>query len=124
MKVQTERGAQPVRCNFYVRTPAEDGKFHYDQISVKGPAGGSGSLLTFLPPAVGDRIPLSDEFQKVPSGIFRVLERAWLYPAYGSQAWPLGSPDSGFPLHLDLIVEACEGPFQNESDLPSPYRRI
>lgn len=122
--MRAEPGARPVRCNFYLRTSSKDGGFHYDQISVKGPGGTSGGLLTFHPPGVGDRMPLTDEFQRVPGGIFRVLDRAWLYPAYGSVAWPLGSPNAESPLHLDLIVEACEGPFQNESDLPSPYRRI
>lgn len=116
--MQPERQVRPVRCDFYARTPSRDGKFHYDQISVKGPVGSSGELVTLHPPEIGDRISLSDEFQRVPSGAFQVLERHWAYAAYGSIAWPYGL---GPAPHLNIIIEACEGPFQNESDLPSPH---
>jgi hypothetical protein len=111
---------QPVRCNFYVRTPSRDGRFHYDRVSVKGFAG-DGSLHTFHPPAVGDRVPLIDGSGHVPNGVYRVIERCWLPVAYGSTLWPHGTQGARAGATLDFIVEECDGMFMNESDLPSPF---
>lgn len=111
----------PVRCNFYVRTSSEDGRFHYDLVSVAGLTS-NGSLHTFHPPAIGDRLPLSDEFGQVPGAVYQVIERSWLYPAYGSALWPHGTPSPQVGPTLDILVERCDGMFMDESDLPSPFR--
>lgn len=120
LDVKAAREPQPVECCFYVRTRSEDGKFHYDLLSIKGYAGG-GRLVTFHPPEVGDLIPLRDEWDRIPGGTFKVLSRRWLHSSYGSPNWPLGSPSPHQGPLLDLVVEHCEGPFEDESDLRSPY---
>jgi hypothetical protein len=112
---------QSVKCNFYVRTPSKDDKFHYDRVSIKGQPGSDGSLSTFHPPVVDDRVLLIDQHGQVPDGVYRVIERGWLPVAYGSASWPHGAPSAQTGPTLNLLVEECDGMFMNESDLPSPF---
>lgn len=111
-----------VRCAFYARSRVSDtpGAFRFDSIGIETPEG-FGRLPTQHPPAVGDLISLSGqrvnavgEVEQV-DGMFRVVERQWLHPEYGSRDWPRGGPAHRGPL-LDVIVEAAEGAFAEEVD--------
>jgi hypothetical protein len=104
------------RCQFYHRR-AVPGGYAYDCIAIDSPDMG-GALVTTHPPAVGDRIGLTDRDTHGP-GIYLVLERCWQYPAYGSVAWPYGkSPEA--PI-VQVVVEAAEGLFRDEpEEAPTP----
>lgn len=102
----------PPRCGFYERTPVEGGwRYELINIAVRSEAG---RLPTNHPPAVGDLVHLWDARWK-RGGSYRVVERAWSYPAYGSTDWPSGTPTAKEGPLLDVIVEAAEGgPFRDE----------
>lgn len=54
-----------------------------------------------------DAAPLPPE-----SGTYRVVERCFGPPSYGSPAWPYGKPPPA--CWVDVIVERADGPFRNE----------
>ena len=102
-----------VHCAFYERTDADDGQFHYRRAYPHTPDG-SGMIRTTCPPAVGDLVSVRDQSEDGPSGTFRVIERAWMHPSFGSAHWPhVGGVQHG-PI-LDLIVVADPGPFRDEA---------
>lgn len=98
-----------VRCYFYERTPAPGGHT-YKILHPHTPQ--PGLLVLPQPPAVGDRVTLPGDPQP-----YRVVDRVWNYPAWGSGAWPLVDlePQDG-PL-VDLIVECANGPFIDEVEV-------
>lgn len=100
----------PVRCWFYERVAADGGGWHYDRIARRGPDGAD-ALVTATPPAVGDSVYL-------PGGMFRVVERSWLYSAWGSVDWPYGEPEPVVGPMLDCVVERCAGLFVDEVGRP------
>jgi hypothetical protein len=110
---------QPIHCAFFVRTPAGDAQYRYRGVMVPG-FGGAGRLDTCWPPAVGDLISLRDfrqERQDVPFGhVYRVIERHWVHPQYGTRDWPSDQPAPDEGPMLDIIVEITNGPFRNEID--------
>jgi hypothetical protein len=93
-----------VRCNFWARTPV-DGGYRYDRISISGPGDASAGIRTTMPPAVGDLIWLSTTY--------RVIERAWQYPTFGSLNFPSDGQIVDGPA-MDVIVEHAVGPFVHE----------
>lgn len=95
------------RCTFYTRTPVGDGSAcRYKTIRVSGWSG-EGDVCTPHPPAVGDFVSLS-------GSTYRVVERAWVFPVYGSAAWPSGpTPLEGS--WLQIMLETAEGLFRDEA---------
>ena len=112
-----------VRCAFSLRWPAsEPGQFQYLSINVDS-RDGHGRIPTPHPPAVGDLVNLhGDAFRSSTSdpepvhGTFRVVERVWLYPEYGSNDWPLGQAQAKQGPLLDVFVEYAEGAFANQAE--------
>jgi hypothetical protein len=100
-------------CHFYVRTPAGDGQFTYEPITLDS-ASGDGRLRTAHPPLPGDLILLSDSHSK-KGGIFRVLERCWYHASYLSTYWPVLEPLPVEGPGMDIIVEPAEGLFRDEA---------
>lgn len=100
------------RCQFYERIAVEGGGYRYESISINGP-GGYGRFVTLHPPATGDLISLWDAVEK-RGGVFRVVERAWHHPSFGSADWPYGERTSKEGPLLDIIVEPADGPFVDE----------
>lgn len=100
--------------HFYRRTGDEETGYVYDAITTKQPAGAQ--MRTHWLPLVGDLIGLWG----VEGGhsMYRVLERAWHHPQWGSANWPYGKdkPVAGPMVHV--IVEVAEGPFRNERPDP------
>lgn len=112
-----------VRCAFYLRWPArEPGQFQYLNLDIES-KGGYGRLPTPHPPAVGDLVNLlgrafrtsASDPERV-NGTFRVVERAWMYPGYGSSDWPRGEARAKRGPLLDVFVEYAEGAFANQVD--------
>lgn len=99
------------RCSFVLRTPVEHG-YTYTTISLVP----SGRLHTHHPPAVGDLISLHDG--TLGDGMYRVIERCWLYPVFGSSAWPCGKNEPTYGPLLDIIVETADGPLRDEASEP------
>ena len=109
-------GTRPVVCSFYIRTPAEEGQFHYDHVNISSPHH-DGKLHTPHPPQVGDLIHLWD-FVKKQGGTYEVLSRQWLHSSYGSMNWPVLEQQPTVGPLLELIVEAAEGVFRDQAPLP------
>lgn len=80
---------KPVRCGFYVRTPAGNGLYRYEAVAVPG-FGGAGRMETYWPPTVGDLISLRDQRKEIAGGpVYRVIERAWHHSGYGLSGRPV-----------------------------------
>lgn len=95
-----------VRCAFYIRSPAsKPGKYQYLNVDIES-WGGYG-LPTPHPPAVGDLVNLNGK-------TFRVIERAWSHPQYGSADWPRGEPQARQGPQLDVVVEHAVGVFADD----------
>ncbi|MEV4749045.1 hypothetical protein AB0K21_21925 [Streptosporangium sp. NPDC049248] len=93
------------QCVFYLREPGVRGGFRYthlDQLVEPGD-----DLPTAMPPQIGDLVNLAGV------GLFRVVDRQWSYPAYGSAYWPYGQDPKG-RVRLDLMVERAKGMFVDE----------
>ena len=108
---------KPVVCSFYIRTPTDNGQFHYEPINVGSPHG-DGKLHTPYPPHVGDLIHPWDPFKKA-GGTFEVLARQWLHSSYGSTNWPPLEPQPIVGPLLELIVETAEGVFRDQTPQPN-----
>lgn len=111
------------RCLFAIRYPAGGGTWWYRRVLIADPAG-QGYLVTAWPPSPGDLITLWDQDLErrglpQPDGgpCFRVVERCWGHPGWGSATWPYGAaaPSDG-PL-ADIIVEPAAGPYRDEAAL-------
>ncbi|WP_329214848.1 hypothetical protein OG352_05335 [Streptomyces sp. NBC_01485] len=107
---------KPIVCSFYIRTPAEQGQFHYEPVNVSSPHY-DGKMHTLYAPAVGDLIHLWDTTKK-QGGTFEVLARHWLHSSYGSTSWPVLEQQPTVGPLLDLIVQAAEGVFRDQAPLP------
>ncbi|AXK88846.1 hypothetical protein SAMN05421776_105371 [Nocardia farcinica] len=96
-----------VCCAFFLRVPVEEvpGRYRYIRLHVESWRE-DGYLETPHPPAVGDRIALTDQLAGI-DGVFVVLRREWFHTAYESPMWPAGTgaPKRG-PL-LEIVVEAA-----------------
>ena len=103
-------------CHFYIRTPAGDGLFNYDQVQISG-SQHDAALRTTHPPLTGDLISLWDSYTQ-KGGQFRVIDRAWHHAAWGSTIWPYTEilPTDG--PRVDIIIEAAEGPFSDAAPVP------
>jgi hypothetical protein len=104
-------------CRFYIRTPAGEGLFHYQPLTITAPDGQS-RLPTPHPPAVGDLITLFDQITQQGGG-FRVVDRCWHHASYLSMNWPVMA---ALPVHgpsLDVIVEPADGLFADEAPTES-----
>ncbi len=89
-------------CRFYLRESVQGG-YRYTSL---GTSLETGTLPTAQPPLVGDLVSLDGDD-------FRVIDRHWLYPAYGSMAWPAGGRELE-PLSLTVMVERATGMFADE----------
>jgi hypothetical protein len=94
-------------CWFYVRTPVP-GKTTFRYEMVHQYTYGTDSWNTVHVPAAGDLVSFRDDGH---TGVYRVLARDWMYPAYPSGSWPYSEkyPDHG-PI-VQIIVEQAEGLF-------------
>lgn len=99
-----------VECTFHERIAA-DGGYRYSPVHVRTWSGIA--LPVSVPPFVGDLVHLD-----TGGGYrgFRVVDRAWLYPQFGSLAWPTHCPEPLKGPMLTVIVEAAEGPFVREAE--------
>jgi hypothetical protein len=103
-----------VYVRWVVRTPVGDNPldvdYHYRQISLPTP--GVDGWRTPWPPAVGDLVSLPD------AGMYRVVDRGWMFAGYGSMNWPAATgPGPARPVVgpiLTVLVEAAEGMFVRE----------
>jgi hypothetical protein len=103
------------RCRFMARYPAGGGKWLFRHIDMLTPEGGGRPLLEH-PPAPGDLIALQGAARDEPGGpVFRVIDRMWVHPAYGSGSWPFGSPVPQQGPMLEIIVEPAEGLYADET---------
>jgi hypothetical protein len=118
-----------IRCVFHLRWPARSTGHHYLNLDIDSPSG-YGPLPLSCPPAVGDLVNLNGRAYRTNSGepervhgTFRVVERAWSYPEYGSNSWPRGEPRAKVGPRLDVFVEHAEGAFadQVEGDEELPF---
>jgi hypothetical protein len=106
--------ATVIRCAFYARRARPDGTADYDPISVASYFH-DGNLATLHPPLEGDQVLLWDKTGgKWVS--YRILRRAWRPVEYGSYAWPHNQQVPPAGDHLDIVVEVCEGLFEDEAD--------
>lgn len=108
------------KVQYAVRYPVVGGGYIFDHAYLPGPGGSIGNYVEY-PPAVGDLVALYENYDRRPldgGPVFRVVERAWTYPAYGSQGWPLGqqSPVEG-PL-LEIMTEPSDGMYRGEVTEP------
>lgn len=97
------------RCHFYLRT-GTPGAYEYTSIRIPT-RDGTGMFPTAVPPQIGDIVLLPTTGR---GGCGRVIERQWLYPAYGSMAWPSGRLLEDGVL-LTVILEEAEGVFRGEA---------
>ncbi|MFI7467505.1 hypothetical protein [Nonomuraea sp. NPDC049646] len=97
-----------VSCRFYLRQSASGG---YTYTGLGDGLDGSGALPTTHPPAVGDLVALG-------GGVYRVVDRLWVYPVYGSQYWPAAGLVG--PLGVTVLVEAADGLFVQEVPVEVP----
>jgi hypothetical protein len=92
-----------LRCWFYVRTLVDVGVYRYDRWAVSS----SGEPPTGIPflcaPVIGDHVTLWDDYGHPK--VFKVLDRDWAYPSYGSQAWLAGSGDPLTGPMVQIVVE-------------------
>ena len=106
-----------LRVKFAVRYPAGDGKWRYVSVMIPSYEGsGSYAPLEQLP-AVGDLVYLYDMDTNGPRGIFRVLDRAFMWSSYGSVDWPHGEPRPRSGPLVDIIVEPSEGAYRDETPI-------
>lgn len=112
-------------CNFHVRTPAEGdpGKFWFETVAHRYTPSFGGGLDTPHVPSVGDLVHLYGETEAT-QGMFRVLDRAWMYVGFGSADWPHGQarPRSG-PI-VDIVVEPARGMFADQVLSPAQQKEL
>jgi hypothetical protein len=99
------------RFSIYLRVPNDDGTADYRMVSDVD------KIRFVVPPLIGDQI----EIQPGPEWIaVKVIKRRWIYPVYGSAAWPYDSPSDFVPeASLDIIVEQTEELFSDEREQPT-----
>lgn len=105
------------QCSFIARYPAGGGKWRYQRISPAVPAGAG--IPMALPPSPGDIIILYDSRDPQPEGgpFWRVIERMFTYPVYGSWAWPYGEAEPRTGPTVEMTVEPAGGLFRDETDI-------
>lgn len=104
---------KPVVCSFFIRTPADNGQFHYDRINIGSPHG-DGKLHTAHPPQVGDVILLRDTV-KQQGGKYEVLARQWMHSSYGSTNWPVLEQQPTVGPLLEVVVTPVEDVFRDQA---------
>lgn len=113
--------SEEVRCRFAVRYPAaEEGKWDFRTVWLSS-WDSSGGLPTGQPPMAGDLVVLSADRgdPEVMGGpVFRVVERMWAYPEYGSAAWPRGTSRPASGPSLEIVVEPAAGLYRDEAGEP------
>lgn len=104
--------------SWYVRRPAPEGGWYYDHIDVRSP-GGSAQPVRFVP-AVGDVVTVGGEDPGTgkTSGTFRVIDRTWLYPSWGSMNWPHGQTEPTRGPMVQILMEEARGLFVDERTRP------
>lgn len=105
--------------SFSVRTPAGDGKWHFEGLmfAVWGTVGSR--IPMEYPPSVGDQIILDPYPSSAGDQVcFRVVDRQWMHSSYGSGGWRYGEPMPHEGPWLDCIIEAAPGLYQDEAPLP------
>lgn len=101
--------------SFMERYTGADGNYGYLELLVDA---------TFLgyrmshPPLVGDLVVLRD-LRDGNTKSYRVVDRRWTYPQYGSHHWPTSDTDPSFGPRLEVVVEAAGELYSNavETDL-------
>jgi hypothetical protein len=107
-----------VHCHFYLRrSQPNGGRPVYEPLRIDGWEQ-SGALTTWHAPQRWDLIYLKVRNSAL-DGVYRVLERSWRQPAYGSVYWPHDKQMPTTGPALDLIVEAADGLFDDEAP-PAP----
>ena len=109
-----------VRCAFYLRWPGRPTGHQYLGLGIESRSG-FGRLPLAHPPAVGDLVNLNGQAFRTEDGpaervhgTFRVVERSWMYPGYGSSDWPRGEIQAKQGPMLDVFVEHAEGAFADQ----------
>ena len=105
------------KCKFAIRYPAGGGKWRFVTATVEAPTGYAPFVPIEHPPVVGDLVVLHDSREGPLDGgpVFRVIDRMWVYPAYGSPSWPYRSfGPTGGPL-LEIVAEPARGLYADET---------
>lgn len=103
-----------VAVDFLLKEPSDKhpGKFKYTRL-LPHVYEHDGSWRTSVgTPAVGDLVWVHDD--EHGQGPYRVIDREWSQPAYGSQVWPLTDPQPRY-IALRCVVERAEGLIQDEA---------
>ena len=101
---------------FAIRYPAGDGTWRYVSVVQSTYVSTAFPPLQHVP-AVGDLVSLYDQSNEEARGIFRVLERMWMYSSYGSADWPYGQREPSTGPLVDVIVEPADGPYRDEAPI-------
>lgn len=108
------RPVPPVRCTFYLRAPVDPrdpgAGARYEVLPILSPGAvtvGLPIVSTEYPPEIGDRVG-------GVSGMYRVVDREWIYPERGSKHWPINEPRPVVGPSLMLIVERAPGMFADQ----------
>ena len=96
-----------VRCTVSVRVPTGQGTFRFERMAPHASQRGEVWEL-MVPPQIGDLVFVS-------GNTWRVVDRMWRWPEYGSVSWPHGHQDPVRGPALDLIVEAADGLYVHEA---------
>ena len=98
------------RLSFVIREPtALAGQYRYRTAYVHN-EGGHGYPSAFVP-RIGDLIHIPAPSTKMG----RVYDVVWLWPAYGSQAWPHTLLPKDGPI-VQVFVDEARGPYVDEAD--------
>lgn len=100
---------RPARCSFFARTQVTEDPVTYRYTPAQIGGRERDRLFTNDPPPVGDLIVLID-------GVYRVLERCWVYSEYGSHDWPFHQPEPLSGPLLQIVVEKTDGLLRMEAE--------
>jgi hypothetical protein len=97
-----------------VRSAAQDGQYHFQHLIPECPYEG---WATEHPPMPGDLISLAGRIAGGAGDVhyYRVIDRMWMHPEYGSLSWPLGEQVPSHGPDLTVFLELAEGPFADEA---------
>lgn len=96
-----------ISCTFYLREPGRAGGFRYTAIEAKTAPVQHGYPVA-VPPNTGDVLFLAGV-----TDAFRVVDRQWTYPDYGSAMWRWNTK-APTEFLLTVIVERAVGVFADE----------
>ena len=108
-----------VEISWYVRRPAPEGGWYYDNLEVASPLHCS-STPTRHAPTVGDIVTIGghDPGTGLKSGTFRVLQRTWLYATYRCPNWPIMQYEPNRGPMMQILLEEATGLFIDERTRP------